>query len=612
MKKLIFVLVFLLTVFTLSAENFYIENYSVNIDVQENRVYNVTEDIDMYFTSPSHGFYRDIPVNYENGFRAILSNISVNEKWDREENNDFISLKIGDADTLVKGRKHYTISYSYDLGADIYPDYDEFYFNIIGDAWDCEINNVDFKVTFPKPIDKEKIYLTTGHYSSTARGKYLFDGVATVSGTISGLKEREAITLRTEMEEGYFVGARVPKDYSALGLCVTVISALILLFILIYLYKKYGVDKPIVVVPRFNPPENLSPLAVGYIYDSSADDRDFSAMIFYWADKGCIKIEERKKDFIIHKIKTPENAPKEELVLFNALFLNGDELSTKSIGSTKLGVILQNNIKPALVKRFSKGEQSLKDKKAEGKSNLASLFGILFAILSSVVINLGNMDVAIFSVIVNILYFSVASILIWSAAKKHEISSGVKIVISIILLALALVVSVVQFSFAITARCTPILVLISTLISAIVIPLSAIFAQFITKRSEYGQRIVEEILGYREFIEKVEIDQLKTLIDQDPEYYYHNLSYAIALGLEDKWSKKFEGLFFTPASWYTGTDMIIDYWFYSRMFRRFNSGYTAKLITSGFEGKSTGGSMTFSGSSGFSGGGFGGGGGRSW
>ena len=42
MKKLIFVLVFLLTVFTLSAENFYIENYSVNVDVQENRVYNVT------------------------------------------------------------------------------------------------------------------------------------------------------------------------------------------------------------------------------------------------------------------------------------------------------------------------------------------------------------------------------------------------------------------------------------------------------------------------------------------------------------------------------------------------------------------------------------------
>ena len=49
MKKLIFVLVFLLTVFTLSAENFYIENYSVNIDVQENRVYNVTEDLLMDF-----------------------------------------------------------------------------------------------------------------------------------------------------------------------------------------------------------------------------------------------------------------------------------------------------------------------------------------------------------------------------------------------------------------------------------------------------------------------------------------------------------------------------------------------------------------------------------
>ena len=56
----------------------------------------------------------------------------------------------------------------------------------------------------------------------------------------------------------------------------------------------------------------------------------------------------------------------------------------------------------------------------------------------------------------------------------------------------------------------------------------------------------------------------------------------------------------------------MNYLFYDGMFRRFNSGYTAKMIASGFDGHASGGASTFSGSSGFCGGGFGGGGGRSW
>ena len=612
MKKILSIIALCFVLFTLGAESFYIENYNITISVQENRVYQIREDIDMYFTSPSHGFYRDIPVNYDNGFRAILSNIDVNANWDEEENNDYISLKIGDGDTLIQGMQHYTITYNYDLGGDIYPDYDEFYFNIIGPDWNCNINNVNFKVVFPKPIDKDMIWLTSGRYGSTSQGKYSFDGENVVSGRVIGLQEKEALTLRVQMEEGYFVGARVPKDYSILGLLITLASSLTLCFILILFYKKFGVDKPIVVVPKFEPPKDLSPLAIGYIYDSSADDRDFSAMIFYWADKGYIKIEEDKKDFILHKVKDIDNVPEEEKVLFNALFLSGDSLSTKEIASTKLGITLQNTVKPALTRRFSKGPQALKDRKAERMSNVATIFALLFAIISGVVNNISDMDFAVFAVFINIIYFAICSVLVWSVSRKHELNAISKIIITVVMLLLALVVTVVTYSFAITVRCTPLFVLISCAISSLVIAFAALLSQLITKRSDYGQSVVEEILGYREFLEKVEIDQLKALIDQDPEYYYHNLSYAIALGLEDKWSKKFEGLFFEPATWYYGPDPVLNYWYYSRMFRRFNSAYTVKLITSGFEGKSSGGSMTFSGSSGFSGGGFGGGGGRSW
>lgn len=56
----------------------------------------------------------------------------------------------------------------------------------------------------------------------------------------------------------------------------------------------------------------------------------------------------------------------------------------------------------------------------------------------------------------------------------------------------------------------------------------------------------------------VEADKLKALIDEDPEYYYHNLSWAIAFGLEDKWARKFKDLFSKKIPWYLRRDMSLS------------------------------------------------------
>ena len=44
------------------AENFFITNYDVNINVDKNKTAHVTEEIDVYFTVSSHGIYRTIPL----------------------------------------------------------------------------------------------------------------------------------------------------------------------------------------------------------------------------------------------------------------------------------------------------------------------------------------------------------------------------------------------------------------------------------------------------------------------------------------------------------------------------------------------------------------------
>ena len=56
------------------AENFYIENYDVNILVNKSKQAHITENMDVYFTVSSHGIYRDII--HKN---ATVKNILVSE-----------------------------------------------------------------------------------------------------------------------------------------------------------------------------------------------------------------------------------------------------------------------------------------------------------------------------------------------------------------------------------------------------------------------------------------------------------------------------------------------------------------------------------------------------
>ena len=137
----------------------------------------------------------------------------------------------------------------------------------------------------------------------------------------------------------------------------------------------------------------------------------------------------------------------------------------------------------------------------------------------------------------------------------------------------------------------------------------------ITKqRSPFGQRHLELILGLRDFINKVEIDQLNRMIKDDPQFYYRVLSFAIALRLEKKWAKKFESITLEPPTWYVGSsratwNAIAVNSILSRTTSTMGSVYK-HIPSSGTGSRGFGGS--FSGGRGFSGGGFGGGGGGAW
>lgn len=132
----------------------------------------------------------------------------------------------------------------------------------------------------------------------------------------------------------------------------------------------------------------------------------------------------------------------------------------------------------------------------------------------------------------------------------------------------------------------------------------ALFMFFGSKRTKAGNQVYGQILGFKEFIKKAELDRLKMLVEENPSYYYDIMPYAYVLGLSDQWIENFETMHMPEPDWYSGRDPFGDAVFYS-MVRSANACATAPEASGG------GSSGGFSGG-GFSGGGSGGGGGGAW
>lgn len=61
-------------------------------------------------------------------------------------------------------------------------------------------------------------------------------------------------------------------------------------------------------------------------------------------------------------------------------------------------------------------------------------------------------------------------------------------------------------------------------------------------RTRYGNEILGEILGFKEFLEKAEKEKLEELVFQDTDYFYNMLPFAYVLEVSDKWIKKFKDI----------------------------------------------------------------------
>ena len=347
-KLLLFFISFFLFIPLASASDYKIEKYDVNINVNENHVLNVEENIDVKFNySFKHGIIRNIPIK-NTYYRIIdgkyistnektkIKNIKVNNKYTKTIENGYVNLKIGDPNKTLDTETiyNYKITYDYDMGDDLIDEYDDLYFNIIGDKWDTSIKDVSFTIKMPKDFDQTKINFTTGKFGSTYNDNVIYDiNNNVITGSLTkkydddiSLYSYEGLTVRIELEEGYYKNERKNFDFTRELLYLLLVITCSLIILSLYLYIKYGYKEKDVIVVEYSPFKDLTPAEVGYIYKGRIDKKHIISLITYFANKGYLEIIDDKKSFKLKKIKDiSASEPEYAAVTFRGLFSYADK-----------------------------------------------------------------------------------------------------------------------------------------------------------------------------------------------------------------------------------------------------------------------------------------------
>lgn len=615
--------------FNISSE--YISSFHSDISVRKDASLKVVETITVLANGQSikRGIFRTLPLKRNlNGKsqKVKYSDISVTKdgvKEDFSENYSGNELKIyiGNKDVVLSpGKYTYQITYSTKNQIGFFEGYDELYWNVNGTNWNFRTAEVSATVHLPEGAKIIQNACYTGESGSTDKNCTVDEiSVNELRWKAEDLGPYENLTVAVGFDKGLILPPPPPTFFEKYGVAIFLSLAFLGMLLIGYnAWKKYGVDPPTpVVYPQFNVPEGFSPASLGYIKSEDYKGNYLTAALVNLAIKGYIQIKEKEKQkflgfvtsnvFEIIKLKEPDDSlPKEETTIMKGLLTGKDSIKLDGKYSSKVETAVEN---------FKANLKYQHDKFLNEGNNLKHLLWPSLLMFSSYLIGLGfsyYLDEELLSIIVGVLLFVFITIVYLSVVFgiKNVKASGCFIAIGIYFLISTFMATV----FFITA--SDISFNFKFCYFFLIFGLGVLFFfKYIIKRpSEEKLQQQSLIDGFKMYMSAAENEQLKFHNPPKitPEVFEKLLPYAMVLGVDAIWGKKFDQVMASSATdyqpnWYVGSTAMN----FSSLGSGLNSSLTQSVSSTATEPSS---SSSGSGSSGggFSGGGGGGGGGGGW
>ena len=551
-----------------AARELKIQSFESLVTVNRDGTLDVSETISANFIGEWHGIYRTIPIEYSTAqglnYTLFLTDVIATDESgnrlklevSRQGPNEKFKIYVPDA---VNASRTVVLHYHVLDGLRFFEDHDELYWNVTGTSWDVPLQAASAEIDLPDGATGIRTLAFTGAYGSNSQDANIEEAAnrITIRSRYS-LRFHEGLTAVIGWDKG-LVHEPTALDLFWLYLRSNwILIVPILAFgIMFWLWWTQGRDprrQPISV--QYEPPDKLTPGEVGTLVDSEAAMRDITATIVDLAVKGYLTIEQveqdqllgllHHKEYIFHMKKPAtqwQDARPHELEMLNALF---DEGARDTVKLSEL----QNHF----------------------------------------YVHLPRIRDCIFDALVTDGYYLHRP----DRVRAAYIAGGV--VVGVLVVALGV-------SWGAAHGIAPLSGFIAGIGSAIVV---CAFGWFMPARTISGARALEKVLGFEDFLGRVEGDRLDRIV-KTPELFEKFLPYAMALQVEKKWVQAFSGIAMQPPNWYQGS---YGGGFYPYLLVNDLNvmSHTAGSTFASAPRSSAGGSG-FGGGGGFSGGGFGGGGG---
>ena len=568
------VFVFCFNVQTSFAKEYYYKDYEVDIKINEDSTFDVTEK-QTYHLDGSFGFFnRDI--SYKD--IDVITDIEVfdgeNKKIPKGELE--IKSKIGGKHiqwnfprcTFLNEEKSWTVKYKVHGGISFLKNYDEIYWNAIPSNRTVSIENVKVTVSLPNggkfrgdliwlySENISEMLVTENCYSKYVNNQAIFE--------CKNLKSNTNFTIAAGFQKGIVSQIAYWKDfliiyYGYILSIVIFLSCVIIGFVYWHKTERSREGKR-AIVPQYEPPQNLRPAMAEVIIKEKLTNKGLTATIIDLAVRGYVKIEEKPES----KLKT---IMRFVVIVFAVIFITIIvSFSAVSFYDNDLSILpvimfifLALFFLLALLKILLKKEQYfdyiiIKIKPCENDSNLEDYEKKYLNALFSSKDYFSTKELKTSLNQSKILFNKIKKVKD-KIYEETELDTGAfevgltiekrkKIIWTIL-------VFVTFFSFQIFIASVGInqfFILALTIIVSI-IGLYA-FIKYEARLSDSGIKLKEDWLGFKMYLETAGKYRMQNL---KPEFFEKYLPYAMIFGVEKKWAKAFEAMHMPSPSWYAGS-----------------------------------------------------------
>ncbi len=608
-----------------------ITRFSSDIEVMPDASLEVTETIDVVAENVriNRGIYRDFPTRYRgrrgNQVRVDFTLLGAQrdgypELATTEPIANGVRIKIGNPDkTLDQGEHRFILRYRTTRQIGRFDGYDELYWNVTGSGWAFPINNAEARIRLPQAVKLGQRAFYTGPQGATARNAEVSDEKPgeIAFRTTAPLGPYEGLTVAVAWPKGivaeadsasrakYWIADYGPLIVGALGL------AGLLLFYYIAWQRAGRNPRAGPVAPLFTPPDGLTPAAMRYVWKMGADNRAFAAALVDLGVRGHVRMVEEEGGFLksdkvrLERLASTTELPEAEQAMLREIAASGESILMEQKNHAKF-----SSARKALSDAFAKGY--------EGKlfnRNWGWAFAGLALMLSALWLSSAAVAAATGSArpvtIVTGLGASITTMLLLlliqnSSAVGKCLLTGAALLFAMLSLAAGMPVF---FSALNSGWWAPLL------IPALALPLSISAFFWIAAPTREGRGVLDRIAGFRQYLSITEGERLDrmTAPKDTPELFEKYLPYAIALGVENRWADRFQGILAAAAAqgqqgiaWYSGSHNAWD------DPGGFADSVGSSLASTLNSASTAPGSSSGSGGGGSSGGGGGGGGGGGW